>query len=192
MDLYQAIKNRRSIRKYKTGPVPRPLIEKILDAANWAPSGMNEQPWEYMIVSGPELDEVKAIAGEAINMILPPEDQRNEQQKVSARWFATLGGAPVVILLLAKREENAGRRKMTLESLGASFQNLLLAAYAEGLGTCWMTGPLSKADRLHDALGVSRDKEFIALTPLGYPDMSPAPVPRADAGLTSKVTWVGF
>ncbi|HWP96962.1 MAG TPA: nitroreductase family protein [Syntrophomonadaceae bacterium] len=192
MELYQAIKNRRSIRKYKGDPVPKPLIEKILDAANWAPSGMNEQPWEYIIVAGSKLDEVKGVTQEVINAILPPKDQRNEQQKMSAHWFSTLGGAPVAILQLAKREEDPIRKKMTLEGLGASFQNLLLAAYAEGLGTCWMTGPLMKADRLQEVLGVPSDKELIAVSPLGYPDMSPAPVPRVDATLATKVTWLGF
>jgi len=192
MDLYKAIKNRRSIRKYKGESLPQAVISKILDAANWAPSGMNEQPWEYIVAAGPKLDEIKAVCGEAIQLRLPPENERNEQQKMSAQWFSTLGGAPVVIILLANREDDPVRKKMTLQGLSASFQNLLLAAYTEGLGTCWMTGPLMKSDRLHEVLGISLDKEFIAVTPLGYPDMSPPPVPRADETMTTKITWLGF
>jgi len=192
MDLYQAIKNRRSIRKYKAESVPQAVIARILDAANWAPSGMNEQPWEYIVAAGPKLGEIKTVCGEAIQLRLPPENERNEQQKMSALWFSTLGGAPVGIILLANREDDPVRKKMTLQGLSASFQNLLLAAHAEGLGTCWMTGPLMKSELLHEVLGIPFEKEFIAVTPLGYPDMSPPPVPRMDEKMTGKVTWLGF
>jgi len=153
---------------------------------------MNEQPWEYIIVAGPKLNEIKAVCGEAIQLRLPPENERNEQQKMSALWFSTLGGAPVGIILLANREDDPVRKKMTLQGVSASFQNLLLAAYTEGLGTCWMTGPIMVAERLHEVLGISLNKEFIAVTPLGYPDISPPPVPRADETMTTKVTWLGF
>lgn len=192
MDLYSAIKTRRSIRKYKSEMVSKDSILKILDAANWAPSGMNEQPWEYVVVTGPKLAQIKDVCRDVINLRMPPEAERTEQQKAFALWYSTLGDAPICIVQLTKAETDAGRRKMVLESVSASFQNLLLAAHAEGLGACWMTGPLAMADKLQAILNIANDKELTAITPLGYPAESPAPGKRLDETLQNKVTFVGF
>jgi nitroreductase len=81
---------------------------------------------------------------------------------------------------------------MVLESVAASFQNLLLAATAEHLGTCWMTGPLAKQKDIHAILDIPETKEIAAVTPVGYPDERPNPVSRKDAALQEKVRWVGF
>ncbi len=150
------------------------------------------QSWEYMVVTGPMLDEIRGVCKEVIDLRMPPEAERTEQQKAFAYWYSTLGDAPVCIVQMTKAETDAGRRKMVLESVSASFQNLLLAAHAEGLGTCWMTGPLAKQDRLQAILNIPQDKELTAITPLGLPAESPAPGKRLDGSLQTKVTWVGF
>jgi nitroreductase len=191
LDVYQVIKSRRSIRKYKADMVPKTLILKILDAANWAPSGMNEQPWEFIVVAGEQLNALRTVCKEVIDARTPPET-RTEEQKAFAYWYATLGGAPVAIIQLCNNEVDVGRRKMVLESAAASFQNLLLAAAAEHLGTCWMTGLLAKQKDIHAIFDIPDTKEIVAVTPLGYPDERPNAVPRKDAALQEKVTWVGF
>jgi nitroreductase len=70
-------------------------------------------------------------------------------------------------------------------------ENLLLAATALGLGTCWMTGPLRDEKTLHRILAIPDDKEIVAVTPLGYPEKFPQAPPRLDPALTQKVRWVG-
>lgn len=191
-DVYEIIKGRRSIRKYKGDMVAKELILKLLDAANWAPSGMNEQSWEFIVVTGSKLDELRLICQQVINMRMPAEAERTEQQKAFAHWYSTLGGAPVAILQCCPKESDPGRRKMVLESMAASFQNLHLAATAEGLGTCWMTGPLAKQDSIHALLGIPDSKELVAVTPLGYPNETPPATPRQDETLCNKVIFVGF
>lgn len=190
MDIYQVITRRRSIRKYKLDIVPKSLIFKLLSAANWAPSGMNEQPWEFIVVAGEKLAALRNICKEVIDTRMPPES-RTEEQEAFAQWFGTLGGAPLAILQICNRETDPGRRKMVLESMAASFQNLLLAATAEHLGTCWMTGPLLKEQDLQDLFAIPALKEITAITPLGYPDEAPRPVVRKDAELVQKVQWFG-
>ncbi|SDF83497.1 nitroreductase family protein [Sporolituus thermophilus] len=192
MDIYDVIKQRRSIRKYKADMVPRELVLKVLAAANWAPSGMNEQSWEFLVVGGSKLDELRDVCREVINLRLPPEAERTEQQKAFAHWYSTLGGAPLAVVQCCPRESDPARRKMVLESMAAAFQNLLLAATAEGLGTCWMTGPLAKQDKLHAILDIPESKEIVAVTPLGYPAETPAPVPRKDPELKEKVRFIGL
>lgn len=191
MDVYQVIKGRRSIRKYKAEMVPKSLILKILDAANCAPSGMNEQPWEFIVVAGEKLDALRGVCKEVFDARIPPET-RTEEQKAFGHWCATLGGAPLAIVQICNRETDAARRKMVLESMAASFQNLLLAATAEYLGTCWMTSPLAKEKDIQTILEISDTKEIIAITPIGYPDGRPQPVPRKDPALQQKVRWIGL
>lgn len=193
MNLYEAIKTRRSIRKYAADRMPsRESVLRILEAANWAPSGMGEQQWEFLVVGGQPLDSLRTICRDVINLRMPPESERNEQQKAFAYWYSTLGSAPLAIVAYCKKEEDQGRRKMAIESVSAAFQNLLLAAHEEGLGTCWMTGPLAKASEIHSLLAIADDKEIIALTPLGFAVENPAPPARIDPELKTKMTWLGI
>lgn len=192
MDVYAAIKGRRAIRKYQDRAVPKETVKKILDAANWAPSGVNEQQWKYYIVGGEYRDRLAEYYGHLTEAGMPAPEARTERQKGFAQWAKTLGGAPLAVVLAMPEEENPGRRKMVLESVAASFQNLLLAAYAEGLGTCWMTGPVRDGGAdIRRMLGLPAEIEVVAVTPLGFPDEVPAPPARHDPELKRKVTWLG-
>lgn len=160
MNLYQAIEERRSIRQYKADPVPQEKVRKILTAANWAPSGRNMQPWKFYVISS---------------------------GKLGQDWSH---GAPLVIAATMPKAENPRRMQMHLQSVAAAFQNMLLAAYAEGLGTCWMTGPLADDAALRTLLDLPDDEVLVAVTPLGYPDESIADKPRLDPDLQTKLVWV--
>ena len=189
MELYQAIKERRSIRKYKADAISREVLHRVLDAANWAPSGANLQQWKFYIVSGQKRNQIAENYGRMTEKNYPPVAERNEQQKFFAEWARTYGGAPLIIVATMPREE--GRRaKMHLESVSAAFQNLLLAAHAEGLGTCWMTGPLGDEATLNQILELPNNEEIVALTPLGYPDQTVGDKPRLDPDLKGKFVWL--
>lgn len=189
MELYQAIKQRRSIRKYKADPVPREVLLRVLDAANWAPSGVNLQQWKFYLVSGKKRDQIAESYGRLTEKNYPPLEQRSEQQKTFAAWAKTYGGAPLIIVATMPKGEPR-RMKMHLESVSAAFQNLLLAAYAEGLGTCWMTGPLGDEAALNQIMQLPADEEIVALTPLGYPDQTIEDKPRLDPELKEKFVWL--
>ncbi|MGE5652907.1 MAG: nitroreductase family protein [Bacillota bacterium] len=190
MDLYQAIKGRRAIRKYKTMPVSKDVVMKVLDAANWAPSGVNAQPWKFYIVQGAKRDALTASYGAMVEKNYPPAGERTEQQQFFLDWAKNYGGAPIIMVFTQPKEEKDGRRKMHLESVSAAFQNMLLAAYAEGLGTCWMTGPLGDEATVRSVVGIPDSEEIVALTPLGYPDQVVGDKPRLDPELKEKAIWV--
>lgn len=189
MDFYEVVYSRRAIRKYKPDMVPRKTLLKIFNAANWAPSGMNMQQWEFIVVAGPKKDQMgESYARFAEIYTADWEDQaRKEMFLKFARDF---GGSPLLIVALTKASKQDSMRKMHLESVSASFENLLLAACAEGLGSCWMTGPLQDEASIREILDIGDDKEIVALTPLGYPDMSPVAPERVDPELKSKIIWV--
>ncbi|MBC7075391.1 MAG: nitroreductase family protein [Syntrophomonadaceae bacterium] len=188
MDFYDVIYSRRAIRKYKPDEVSRETLMKILDAANWAPSGMNLQQWEFIVVSGEKKRELGESYGKVAEAYTAGWEE--ERRKKFIQFARTFGGAPVVIVALTDASNNPSTRKMNLESVSAALENLLLAACAEGLGTCWMTGPLQDEAAIRRILNISQDKEIVALTPVGYPDMVAKPPARLDPELESKVRWM--
>ncbi|MDY6930989.1 MAG: nitroreductase family protein [Halobacteriota archaeon] len=165
MELYEAIYNRRSIRKFKSDPVPRETIEKLLHAANWAPSGENMQMWRFLVVTGEEYEKIMGI-----------------------RVF----NAPVVIIAYCKASKNF--RKMNIESVSAAIQNIVLAAYTEGLGSCWMMMPILRKEKMIEGFEIPEKSELIAAIPIGYPDGDGNAIKfkRKDPDLSKIVKWIGF
>ncbi len=192
MEFFDLIKNRRSIRKYRTQPVDKEDILKILDAANWAPSAMNLQPWEFIVVSGESLkplaNSYKSVVEEFTSKL--EDDGEIISNDEFIKFASNFGGAPIIIVVLTKASDESNERKAYLESASAAMENLILAAADLGLGTCWMTGPLRDALSLRRILDIPPNKELVAVTPLGYPDEVPIPLPRIDAELKQKIRWI--
>jgi coenzyme F420-0:L-glutamate ligase/coenzyme F420-1:gamma-L-glutamate ligase len=182
--LYQVIHQRRSIRRYADRPVERALIERLLEAATWAPSAHNRQPWRFAVIQDKDRQERLA---EAMNAVLrgdlaadglPPE----HIQAQASRRRDRLTRAPVLILLcmtMADMDDypDPKRRQaewtMATQSLALAGQNLLLAAHAEGLGACWLCAPLFCPDVVRDNLGLPAHWQPQAFISLGWPSESP-------------------
>ncbi len=190
MELAEAIKGRRSVRKYKSTPIPKETIMELYELASWAPSGMNRQNWFFVAVTGEYVKKVAEICykgymeyiGSKVSSVF---SHKPEVVKETTSFFATLGGAPVVIF--AYSEPGPESAYTDTQSVSAAIQNLLLAAYEKGLGTCWMTGPLNKEEEFNRLLGVE-GKKLVALITLGYPDETPK-VPKRKG---VKITFLGF
>jgi nitroreductase len=181
MDFFDVIQNRRSVRKYLLGEVSRETVLKILHAANDAPSAMNLQQWEFIVASGERIRQLGKSYEET--SAYPPGSE--------FRLFAkAYGGAPLVIALVTNATDDPALRKANIESVSAAMENLVLAAAALSLGTCWMTGPLRDERGIRAILGIPDSKEIIALTPLGIPAEVPAKKERKDPDLSEKVTWI--
>ncbi|MDD3579558.1 MAG: nitroreductase family protein [Desulfobacca sp.] len=189
MDVYEAIKNRRSHRLYKPDAISREVLARVIEAGLWAPSGTNLQPWEITVMSGSIRDQFVSLCAKSIDHVMPLLKKlfSEKQQKFTAQFFKNLGGAPVVIAVTVWREEDPFYRLNMIQSGAALMQNLLLAAEAEGLGTCWMTGVLYVENELLSFLG-KEDRQLLAITPIGYPGKTPPVVPRKDR----EVRWLGF
>lgn len=172
-------RSRRSIRRYLDEPVPRELIEKILDAACWAPSAHNRQPWRFAVIERAETKHALASAmGEKLRADLERDGVAQDIiEKDTARSYQRITSAPVVIIACMTTRDmdvyHDTRRKkaefvMTIQSVAMALQNLLLAAHALGLGACWMCAPLFVADTVREVLKLDEDWEPQALITLGY------------------------
>ena len=171
---------RRSIRRYRTDPVPGDIVQRLIQAAGAAPSAHNRQPWRYVAIADAA---TRAKLATAMGQRLAADRTRDGDaaeaiQADVERSFARITGAPVVILACLTLGEmdaypDARRREaeflMAVQSTAMATQNLLLAAHAEGLGACWMCAPLFCPDPVRAALALPADWQPQGLITLGYP-----------------------
>ncbi|MGB7913264.1 MAG: nitroreductase family protein [Desulfobaccales bacterium] len=189
MDLYEAIHNRRSHRLYRPGMPPRDTLERVIDAGLWAPSGMNTQCWDITVLAGKARDEFVGLINLSIKKIIPIMQQTGVPEKSQERvvaFFKDLGGAPVVIAVTVWQWGDA-TGAANIQSGSAMMQNMLLAAHAEGLGTCWMTAGSLVEKEILGYLGKG-DQQLLAITPIGYSAKEPPVPPRKPR----EVRWWGF
>jgi F420 biosynthesis protein FbiB-like protein len=174
------MRGRRSIRRYRPEPLPPGTIERLLDAARFAPSAHNRQPWRFAIVQGAAEKEQLADAMGArlrADRTADGDDDAAIEQDV-ARSQARITAAPVVIVACytlgdmdryPDRRRAEAERLMAVQSTAMAVQNLLLLAHAEGLAACWMCAPLFCPDVVRTALGLPADWQPQALVTLGRP-----------------------
>ena len=183
MDVMQAILSRRSIRKYKSQPISDQDIQDLLEAAVYAPSGINMQPWYFLVIRSEEaMARLKVMMEKTFDKFLPTLQKRfsrNPEVIEQTKPFLTnLGGAPICVLVfLLKSPEQDTQYEDTLtvsQSVSAAIENMLLAACGKGLGSCWMTAPTNAGlgEEIRQEFAPERGQLMAAVT-LGYPDESP-------------------
>ncbi|OGQ08733.1 MAG: nitroreductase [Deltaproteobacteria bacterium RBG_19FT_COMBO_46_12] len=158
MDLMEAIKGRRSLRKFKTDPVPEETLQKIMEAVRWSPSWANTQCWEVIVVKDPKIKSELATALPKTNPAL-----------------SSMAEAPVVVVLCGKKGVSGFKKgeaatikgDWLMFDTGIAMQNLCLAAHALGLGTV-VVGRFDH-NKVAEILGIPQNVEVVAMTPLGYP-----------------------
>jgi nitroreductase len=201
MDLFDAIKGRTSIRRFKQTTVPDEDIRKILDAGRLAPSANNTQPWSFLVIKDKEI--LRKMAGAVRDMVdrmIPFAEDEKQAQRLAAykgTYYTFFENAPVVIAVFMEGYD-AGTEKLLatmgysaedikrlrpspgLQSVAAAIEHMLLATHALGYGSCWMTGPLVAQEAFEKLLGYGKEKFIAALLPVGVPDENPSARPRKD------------
>lgn len=163
MDAIEALKTRRSVRVFAPAPVPRSVLEDMVDCARLAPSAGNAQPLCFVVVTDETMR--RRIAG----------------------WTdhgAHVAEAPACIVV-------AGRRvKYVVEDGSAATENLLLAARAHGLGSCWVAGDKKPyAEAVCREVGIPGDYQLISIVAVGFSDEAPWPPKRP---LADVLHWERF
>jgi nitroreductase len=177
MDVFEAIKNRRSIRQYKPDPIDDKTIEKILEAAHWAPSWSNQQCWRFVIVRDPG---IKSEIADTLNKITVDNEFVENAAAISIRR------APVLIVFCAEKTkagysvdgtpQNDKGEYWYMFDIALAMQNLALAAHALGLGTVIVGGfNIVKVEKILD---VPAGYTVVTMTPLGVPDQKGQVSPR--------------
>lgn len=177
MEVLEAIKTRRSIRKYKSTPVDDRTLELVLEAARWAPSWHNSQCWRFIVVRDGKIK--NKLADTLIDV---SADRPN-------RAAEAIRNAPVAIVACAElgksgysvrepREPVTDKGDWFMFDVALAMQNLVLAAHSLGLGTVFVGA--FDAKKVATILGVPKGFCVVAMTPLGYPDEEPPVRPRKE------------
>ncbi len=169
-DLIQIIKERRSIERLKPDPVPFELVEKIIEAGTWAPSGNNAQPWEFIVLKSPEKIKglMDLIAGP------PPPDAPPRPPSYPPVHIVVVGDTR----LKESYPENVDRDEVFHSSMAACIQNMQLATTALGLASSWGTMRHQAVPKVKSFLGIPEFYEIIAMYRLGYAVEPRQPRPR--------------
>jgi len=191
MEFKEVIKKRATVRKFKDEEVKLDDLKEMIRLAGLAPSVNNSQPWRFIAITNRELlNNMQSIVRKKIDEVFPEGDQNESKIKSKVTWYSTFfAEAPVVVAvatcpyeavvdkILAKTEMehkdiNFQRGMPDIQSLGASVQNLLLAAVDMGYGGCWLSGPLVAKEGLEECLGLSKPWKLAAMVAIGVPDGS--------------------
>jgi len=140
--ILEFLKQRRSIRNYQDKMIPDSEIKMILEAARWTPSASNKQPWQFIIIKNKEI--LEKIAKTAI-------------------YGKFVKKAPLAIAIVGKIKQNP---KWYIQDTSLASMNMMLMAWALGIGTCWI-GAMDR-EKAKEVLGLGKDDFLLTVLPLGY------------------------
>jgi nitroreductase len=174
MDVFEAIHRRHSQGKVKPDPVPRELIENLLDAAVQAPNHYKVRPWRFVVLTGDGRDKLGQVMA-ASQRARHPEYPLHAFDKCRSLPLR----APVVIAVgVDKPSEAKVLETENVAATAAAIQNLLLAAHGMGLGAKWRTSEWARDPMVKEFLGFEPDQHIIGFIYLGYPEFVSEPPVR--------------
>jgi nitroreductase len=187
-EVLKAIAERRSVRSYESRPVPKEIIQKIIKAGNQAPSAMNSQPWRFVVVqdSGFHNKLVKAAIPNSKKWLEPFRAVNPERHQAIMKRYDELGdpiyySAPVIIFVI-------GSGKFADLSCPLACENIMLAAYSLGIGSCWVhLGSLvTDNEEIKKELKLSEDEKIYGPIIIGYPQKFPESPQKKDP----NIKWI--
>ncbi|MDA8433130.1 MAG: nitroreductase [Nitrospiraceae bacterium] len=156
MDILDIIISRRSIRRFEKREISDELLERVLEAGRWAPSGLNNQPWRFAVIRDSEL-----------------------REKISAlTHYGKIVRAADVLVAVFMDSASSYHAVKDAQGIGACLQNMLLEAHSLGLGAVWLGEIIKSDEQIRHLLGLGSDLELMAVVALGYSAESPGPTKR--------------
>lgn len=183
MEFKDVVRGRRSIRAFTDEPVSREVMGRILETATWAPSAQNLQPWFFQVLTKEEdLAWLFATVGTTAFSHRKHLEERykNHPEIVESTmaFMEAMGGAKAVVLAYLYRPEyNEDVRESVVQSVAAAMNDLCLAAYEEGVGTCWVEHVTRVGGQIRDHFAPEHGA-LIGAVVMGYPAQSPRPPKR--------------
>ena len=186
----QALRARRSVGRVKPEQPPRALVERVIEAATWAPNHYHTRPWRFVVVAGEARRALGAVMADALCERLEEPDGKRAAALLEKERNKPLR-APVVIAVAVVPSPEP--RVVEIEEIcagAAGVQNMLLAAEALGLGAMWRTGDAAREPAVKRFLGLPEDAHLLSFVYLGYPDMAARREHEGDG--RAYTTWLGW
>ena len=188
---WELARGRRSVRRYAAQAVPADLVNRLLEAAHWAPSAHNRQPWRFVLLNDAALRRrlAEAMAAQWQSELLADGAAAQQVSQRAARSIQRIADAPLAILpcldldsldIYPDPRRQQREWQMGIQSVALACQNLLLAAHSYGLAACWMCAPIFCPELVQATLDLPAVYEPQALLTIGYPpDAAPRHAERA-------------
>ena len=188
MEVTQAIQSRRSVGRVKQDPVPRELVEKILESAVHAPNHKITEPWRFHVFAGKGRGELARARAKLAKIQAETEGEEEELAagRIS-RERKKAFRAPVVIVVVSRGGRDEVETLENYAACAAAVQNMQLTAHALGLATIWRTGIQAYHPYMRDFFGLEENDRIVAYLHLGYPNMPAQPRRREPA--SAKTIW---
>ena len=185
MELYETIKNRRSIRKYKSTDISNEIIEDLINCARLAPSAKNRQPWKFIIVKDKTKNEIADIMLEKERKSKVSLENKIYNVKSSVKATAQIMKEAPILILVFRPKDNNWIIGDSL-SIGGAIEHICLRAIDLGLGSLWIRDIVYTQGEIANLVG-ENDMELISAISIGYPDQSPDYKPRKK--LNEVLVW---
>ncbi len=181
MEILGHLKSRRTVRKFKSDPIPQQTLGTLFEAAMWAPSHANVQPWEFVVVGRQARARLLEVFRVKADELLADPDLPPPKRAGITALREDFGGAPFMVAVVSRPPADDLQRIENPLSAAAAVQNLCLAAWDAGIGVVWLSvGASPPARRI---LGIKDDVSVVALLAMGYPaEVPPAPPREPYAG----------
>ncbi len=188
MEIREAIESRRSIGRVKADPVPKEIVEEILESAVHAPNHKITEPWRFHVFTGKGRGELARARAELARLQAEAEGEEEEYTagRVS-RERKKAFRAPVVIAVISKGGRDEAETLENYAACAAAVQNMQLTAHALGLATIWRTGPVAYHPYMRGFFDLEDDDKIVAYLYLGYPDTAERPRKREPA--SARTIW---
>jgi len=185
MDLKEAIYTRRAVREFTDEPIDEKTLRQLVDAAVQAPSAINQQPWSFCVVRDKAM--LARISRDAKAHMLrtsPAALSHHFQELLSNPQFDIFYHAPSLIVISAVAEN-----PWAVQDCSLAAENLMLAARAAGLGTCWIGFAQTWLETPEGKAALNLPASYVPVAPIivGHPKSAPPPVPRKEP----EIRWVG-
>jgi len=176
MELSEAIKGRRTVRKFKSDPIPQAVLDGIYEAAMWAPSHGNTQPWDFVVVGRRARAKLLALLQKKADELLADPNLPAPKRQGLLALKEDFGGAPYMVAVLSRPGQEPLDAVENPASVAAAVQNMCLAAWGKGVGSVWLSVGAAPPSRA--ILSVPEGASVVALLALGYPEAVPPAPPR--------------
>ncbi|MGQ7888230.1 nitroreductase family protein [Paenibacillus sp. WC2504] len=169
----ELIKDRRSVRAFKSDPIDTDLITELLNVAVWAPTHGLREPWRFILYKG---EARKPLAEAMIRTYTAEEKERLAAQKLD--YFMQI---PAHLVVVMNEDPRQKQWEEDFACVCCLIQNFQLAAWEVGVGVVWKTNPFIHSPNFREAVGVKPGEKIVGLLHIGYPEQVPAVRPRTDA-----------
>ncbi len=190
MSIFEAIQARRSIGLMKPDLPPKEKIERMLEAATFAPNHHEVEPWRFFVLAGSARQELGALMAQLLSEKLPETDSEKSQAALTKERNKPLR-APVLIVVASVQPQQPKVKDIeNVEAVSAAVQNMLLVAEEEGLAAIWRTGDPVYDRRVKAHFGLESHEHIVAVVYVGYPAV-PRPE-RFPGPYQQKTEWRGW